>query len=92
MRSSPTATVSVSESPVGSRFKQGSLMPEYRAYILNPDGHIESFEPIVCNDDDAAIAHAKRLVDGLSSCGRQPHGEAAVASKSATLERTSDVT
>lgn len=39
-------------------------MPEYRAYILGHDGHIQSFEPLVCADDDTAIATAKRLVDG----------------------------
>ena len=37
-------------------------MPEYRAYILNRDGHIESFEPIDCPDDVAAITAAKRLI------------------------------
>ena len=39
-------------------------MPEYRAYVLDRDGKIQSYEPIVCADDDAAIATAKRLVDG----------------------------
>lgn len=39
-------------------------MPEYRAYILNRDGHIGGFDPIVCSDDEAAIAAAKRLVNG----------------------------
>lgn len=39
-------------------------MPEYRAYVLSDDGHIQSFEPIVCDDDDTAIATAKRLVNG----------------------------
>ena len=39
-------------------------MPEYRAYILDRDGHIKNFEPLVCGDDAAAIATAKRMVDG----------------------------
>ena len=39
-------------------------MAEYRAYIIGDDGHIQRFEPIVCDDDDAAIAAATRLVDG----------------------------
>jgi len=39
-------------------------MPEYRAYIIDHDGHIRRFEPIACADDDTAIAAAKRLVDG----------------------------
>lgn len=37
-------------------------MPDYRAYILNRDGHIESYEPMVCANDKAAIFAAKRLV------------------------------
>ena len=39
-------------------------MPEYRAYIIDYDGHIKSFEPLVFADDVAAISNAKRLVDG----------------------------
>ena len=39
-------------------------MPEYRAYIIDHDGHIQRFEPIVCADDDTAITTATRLVDG----------------------------
>ena len=39
-------------------------MVEYRAYILDRDGHIMRYEPIVCTDDEAAIVAAKRLVDG----------------------------
>ena len=37
-------------------------MPEYRAYILDRDRHIKGCEPVVCPDDDTAIAAAKRLV------------------------------
>jgi len=39
-------------------------LPEYRAYIIGRDGHIRSFESLVCTDDDTAIATAERLVDG----------------------------
>jgi hypothetical protein len=39
-------------------------VPEYRAYILDRDGGIQSFEPLVCADDLAAIAKAKQQVDG----------------------------
>jgi hypothetical protein len=39
-------------------------VPDYRAYILSRDGHIQSYEPMVCSDDGAAIAVAERLVDG----------------------------
>jgi len=39
-------------------------MTEYRAYTLGPDGHLISFEPLVCRGDDEAIAKAQQLVDG----------------------------
>lgn len=41
----------------------GQKVLEYRAYLLDHDGHIQSFEQIVC-PDDAAVAAAKQLVDG----------------------------
>jgi hypothetical protein len=37
---------------------------EYRAYLVGIDGHFVSYEPLVCDSDDEAIAKAKRLVDG----------------------------
>ena len=39
-------------------------MQDYRAYILGPDGHIQSRVDIVCEDDEAAKERAKQLVDG----------------------------
>ena len=39
-------------------------MPEYRAYIMGPDGHIQSRVDIVCRDEKAAKEQAKQLVDG----------------------------
>lgn len=39
-------------------------MLEYRAYILDRDGHIQSFRPLFCADDDAAITAAGQFVDG----------------------------
>jgi hypothetical protein len=39
-------------------------MPEYRVYLVGPDGHFVGFEPLVCLDDAEAAARAKRLVDG----------------------------
>jgi hypothetical protein len=39
-------------------------MPEYRAYIVDADGHFQGFEPLVCADDSEAIENAKSLVDG----------------------------
>jgi len=49
---------------VCSRRHRTSDRPCYRAYIIDHDGHIQRFEPIVCADDDTTIAAAKRLVDG----------------------------
>jgi hypothetical protein len=37
-------------------------MLEYRVYLIGRDGHFKGVEPIVCTDDDEAIAAAKRLV------------------------------
>jgi hypothetical protein len=39
-------------------------MPEYRAYILDRKGKIQSFEPLICANDDVAVAHAQQVVDG----------------------------
>jgi len=39
-------------------------MPEYRAYLVGPDGHFVGFEPLVCADDAKAIEKAEQLVDG----------------------------
>ena len=39
-------------------------MPEYRAFIVAPDGHfINAFE-LECADDNEATERAKQLVDG----------------------------
>lgn len=39
-------------------------MPEYRAYLIGPDGHFHSSKVIEAPDDDAAVVAAKPLVDG----------------------------
>jgi hypothetical protein len=39
-------------------------MAEYRAFTVGVDGHFVGFEPIVCNDDAAAIERARRLLKG----------------------------
>jgi hypothetical protein len=44
--------------------KLGRKMHEYRAYIIGPDGPIQSRVDLVCADEDTAIEHAKQLVDG----------------------------
>ena len=43
---------------------EGRQMPEYQAYLLGPDGHIQSRIDLHCADDEAAIERAKQLVDG----------------------------
>jgi hypothetical protein len=39
-------------------------MAEYRAYILDSDGHIVEPVDFECDDDEAAKERAKQLVDG----------------------------
>ncbi len=39
-------------------------MPEYRAYLIDRDGHFHSAVPIEAPDDAAAVEAAKPLVDG----------------------------
>jgi hypothetical protein len=39
-------------------------MVEYRAYTVDADGHFIGFEPLVCRDDEEAVAKAERLIDG----------------------------
>jgi hypothetical protein len=44
----------------------GSIMPEYQAYIMGPDGHVHYRIDLVCKDEAAAKKHAKALVDGFA--------------------------
>ena len=39
-------------------------MPNYRAYLLDDDGHVMSALNLSCPDDDAAADTAKQLADG----------------------------
>jgi hypothetical protein len=39
-------------------------MPEYRVYIIGPDGHFHDSVPLDCTDDTEAMKQAKQLVDG----------------------------
>jgi hypothetical protein len=39
-------------------------MNEYRAYLVGPDGHIQSRVDLICEHEEAAKEQAKQLVDG----------------------------
>jgi hypothetical protein len=39
-------------------------MQEYRAYIMGPDGHVQSRVDLQCNDVAEAFELAKQLADG----------------------------
>jgi hypothetical protein len=41
-----------------------TAMPDYRAYIMGTDGHIQNRVDMRCNDDVEALRLAKQLVDG----------------------------
>jgi hypothetical protein len=38
-------------------------MQEYRAHVIGDDGHFERFDGFVASDDEAALQHAKQLLD-----------------------------
>jgi hypothetical protein len=39
-------------------------MAEYRAYLIDPDGHFIGYEPLWCANDAEAVETAKQLVRG----------------------------
>ena len=39
-------------------------MQEYRAFILGPDGRVQDFVNLICENESEAIKAAKQLVDG----------------------------
>ena len=39
-------------------------MPDYRAYLLDQDGHIKLRVDLVCEDEATAKERAKQLVEG----------------------------
>jgi hypothetical protein len=39
-------------------------MPDYRAYIIGPDGEFQESVPLDCADDNVAMMKAKQLLDG----------------------------
>jgi hypothetical protein len=44
-----------------ARFAGTDMMPEYRLYTLGDDGHLTRLEPLICANDEEAIAKAKNL-------------------------------
>jgi len=44
---------------------QDRQMPEYRAYIIRPDGHIHYRVDLVCKNEADAKEQAKALVDSF---------------------------
>ncbi len=42
----------------------GVQVAEYRVYAIGPDGHIAGWEPLICQDDRAAINHAGQIFPG----------------------------
>jgi hypothetical protein len=57
---SPASRDGCTYTPVAvARPSAAPIMPEYRAYAVGDDGHFNGFEPLVCNNDDEAIAKAK---------------------------------
>jgi hypothetical protein len=40
----------------------GTLLAEYRAYLIGDDGHFYDSFPLICADDAEAIEMAKKLV------------------------------
>jgi hypothetical protein len=41
------------------QFAGASVMPDYRAYGVDDDGHFTGYEPLVCANDEEAITKAK---------------------------------
>jgi hypothetical protein len=50
----------VVRSPLG----WGNTMQEYRAFVMGPDGHVESRIDLFCENEEVAKERAKQLVDG----------------------------
>ena len=42
----------------------GTGMANYRAYTVGSDGHFVGYEPLICFNDDDAVAKASSLMDG----------------------------
>ena len=49
-------------------------MAEYRAYAIGPDGHIVSWKPLICANDEEAIEQAQHGFEGQAVelwCGKR---------------------
>lgn len=47
--------------PSGNANETNDRMTDYRAYIVSPDGHFQTFEAIDAADDDTALRAAEKL-------------------------------
>jgi hypothetical protein len=45
-------------------YDERASMTDYRAYIIGRDGHFQSSEVIIADDDEKAVKIAEKLVDG----------------------------
>jgi hypothetical protein len=43
---------------------RGMQMAEYRAYIMDQDGHVSRAIELICPDDETAKEYAEQLADG----------------------------
>lgn len=48
----------------GRRHRPESKVQEYRAYIVDKDGHVTGRIDLLCENEDDALQRAKQLVDG----------------------------
>jgi hypothetical protein len=54
----------LTELRTGGCARKASPVAHYRVYLLDPEGHIKRAVDIDCENDRAAEAQAKQLVDG----------------------------
>jgi hypothetical protein len=56
-------TLAFRASPAWATSGSGASMADYRAYLVDSDGHFYEAVALVCADDAEAIQKAKQLVD-----------------------------
>lgn len=59
-----TRFLTIKGNPAASRRKRETTMPNYRAYVVGPDGHFQAFDVIAADDDESAVKMAQTLVNG----------------------------